>query len=91
MKITKVPWPIAMGESLSGAFLSVYRWGIEMMTLLVIWLLKCGPIPQHVGFIMDGNRRYAKHLGLEKSSSGHAHGYQNLERVSSVFLIALRF
>lgn len=26
-------------------------------------ILKYGRIPKHIGFIMDGNRRYAKNIG----------------------------
>ena len=35
------------------------------------------PIPAHVAFIMDGNRRYAEALGLARVA-GHAHGYERL-------------
>ncbi|KAK9815737.1 hypothetical protein WJX72_008740 [[Myrmecia] bisecta] len=44
------------------------------------WLgavLRAGPIPQHVAFIMDGNRRFAERLHLERFS-GHQMGYQKL-------------
>lgn len=35
-------------------------------------------IPTHIAFIMDGNRRWAKDLGLEKFE-GHKKGYANIE------------
>ncbi|MCD6503161.1 MAG: di-trans,poly-cis-decaprenylcistransferase [Euryarchaeota archaeon] len=42
--------------------------------------VKKGPIPRHVGIIMDGNRRYAKKLGLDPKL-GHVFGAQKLEEV----------
>jgi short-chain Z-isoprenyl diphosphate synthase len=35
--------------------------------------LKAGPIPKHLGVILDGNRRFAKSLGVE-TSEGHRLG-----------------
>lgn len=43
-------------------------------------VLKCGPIPYHVAFIMDGNRRYAVKKGIEKIQ-GHAFGFEKLSEV----------
>lgn len=40
------------------------------------WLSR-KPVPNHVAFIMDGNRRYAKSLGLEKIQ-GHVSGFDKL-------------
>jgi tritrans,polycis-undecaprenyl-diphosphate synthase [geranylgeranyl-diphosphate specific] len=39
-----------------------------------------GPVPYHVGIIMDGNRRFAKDLGLA-ASMGHVAGQERLENV----------
>ncbi|HDJ51187.1 MAG TPA: di-trans,poly-cis-decaprenylcistransferase [Thermoprotei archaeon] len=39
-----------------------------------------GPIPKHIGIIMDGNRRYAKKLGLDPKM-GHIFGAKKLEEV----------
>ncbi|OMP03229.1 Di-trans-poly-cis-decaprenylcistransferase-like protein [Corchorus capsularis] len=56
----------------------------------VLWKLSCffrkfivstlsvGPIPAHVAFIMDGNRRYAKQRNLEEGE-GHNAGYLALK------------
>ncbi|XP_054714836.1 dehydrodolichyl diphosphate synthase complex subunit DHDDS-like [Uloborus diversus] len=44
---------------------------------LCIDVLKCGSIPKHVAFIMDGNRRYATKNGMEKLQ-GHALGFEKL-------------
>ena len=37
-------------------------------------------IPQCIGFIMDGNRRFAKRKGLS-TLEGHAHGYEQLKKI----------
>ena len=34
------------------------------------------PVPQHVALIMDGNRRWARELGLHEVRAGHSHGAQ---------------
>lgn len=41
--------------------------------LFCVRLLKCGVIPKHVAFIMDGNRRYAKQQNVKKLD-GHSKG-----------------
>ncbi|WOL06497.1 hypothetical protein Cni_G15231 [Canna indica] len=40
-------------------------------------VLSFGPIPKHIAFIMDGNRRYAKRRNM-KEGSGHSVGYAAL-------------
>ncbi|KAK6288300.1 hypothetical protein POUND7_014479 [Theobroma cacao] len=40
-------------------------------------VLSVGPLPAHLAFIMDGNRRYAKKNNLEEGD-GHKAGYQAL-------------
>ena len=40
-----------------------------------------GPVPQHVGIIMDGNRRFAQELGLDDPGLGHVAGQERLENV----------
>ncbi len=44
-------------------------------------ILKGGPIPGHIGIIMDGNRRFAKELGLADVAMGHVAGQERLELV----------
>ncbi|KAI6239357.1 Alkyl transferase [Aphelenchoides fujianensis] len=44
-------------------------------------LLSLHPIPKHVGFIMDGNRRYARVHQLDNVVDGHAKGFDQLIRV----------
>nr|QIQ56020.1 cis-prenyl transferase 7 [Eremophila drummondii] len=38
-------------------------------------ILSAGPLPRHIAFIMDGNRRYAKKQNLEEGASGHRVGF----------------
>ena len=40
-------------------------------------VLKCGEIPRHVAFIMDGNRRFAKER-RQPRAQGHESGFQKL-------------
>ncbi|MEV0407326.1 polyprenyl diphosphate synthase [Actinoallomurus sp. NPDC050550] len=42
-----------------------------------------GPLPEHVGLIMDGNRRWARQMGLENPSLGHKYGAEHAENVLS--------
>ncbi len=41
---------------------------------------KATAVPNHVGFIMDGNRRWARERGLP-TLEGHRRGYANMKRV----------
>ena len=43
--------------------------------------IKKAPVPHHVGIIMDGNRRFARLLGLDDVSMGHVAGQERLENV----------
>ena len=38
-----------------------------------------GPLPEHVGIILDGNRRYAAERGLGGASVGHALGARHID------------
>ncbi|TKR71999.1 hypothetical protein L596_019525 [Steinernema carpocapsae] len=44
-------------------------------------LLKCGPIPRHVAFVMDGNRRFARAHGSASVLEGHAQGFNQLTKI----------
>ena len=43
-------------------------------------ILAAGPIPKHVAFVMDGNRRYAR-LNHKAIQEGHSDGFVALRRV----------
>ena len=47
---------------------------------LILGVLKEGPIPNHLAFIMDGNRRFAKQRGLSKEM-GTEFGAKSLNRI----------
>ncbi len=40
--------------------------------------LAAGPVPRHVGLIIDGNRRWARQAGLASPSDGHRHGAEHI-------------
>ncbi|TFY60319.1 hypothetical protein EVJ58_g5234 [Rhodofomes roseus] len=48
----------------------------------VLAVLAAGPIPRHVAFVMDGNRRYAR-SHQKRVQEGHAEGFIALRRVRS--------
>ena len=49
-------------------------------------VLKTGPIPKHVAFIMDGNRRFAKKNSMDRAH-GHLMGFDKLAQVCETPLI----
>jgi undecaprenyl pyrophosphate synthase len=49
----------------------------SLLVSFVIQVLRAGPIPRHVAFIMDGNRRYADRSKIDRRS-GHVSGYKSL-------------
>ncbi|KAK4542983.1 hypothetical protein LTR36_005981 [Oleoguttula mirabilis] len=59
------------------------EWTVQRLRELLIGSLKCGPIPQHIAFVMDGNRRYARNHKLE-TVEGHHLGFEALARVLEV-------
>lgn len=60
--------------------------GIKQATVFADSIFKAavrtGPVPKHVAFIMDGNRRYAKNNKLPLEA-GHSTGARNLVSVSN--------
>jgi short-chain Z-isoprenyl diphosphate synthase len=40
-----------------------------------------GPLPRHVGIIMDGNRRWAREQGMANPNLGHKYGAEHVEKV----------
>lgn len=59
------------------------EWIISQLRDILIGALKQGPIPQHVAFEMDGNRRYARGKKME-TIEGHHHGFEALARVLEI-------
>ncbi|KAH6887313.1 dehydrodolichyl diphosphate synthetase [Coprinopsis sp. MPI-PUGE-AT-0042] len=51
----------------------------------ILNVLASGPIPRHVAFVMDGNRRYARR-NHKKVQQGHSDGFVALRRVLEVCL-----
>ena len=47
---------------------------------VLLAILAAGPIPRHVAFVMDGNRRYAR-SHQKRVQEGHAEGFIALRRV----------
>jgi ditrans,polycis-polyprenyl diphosphate synthase len=56
------------------------EWGINQLRELLIGALRQGPVPQHVAFVMDGNRRFARSHKIE-TVEGHNLGFEALARV----------
>jgi hypothetical protein len=47
---------------------------------LVLRILRSGPVPRHVAFVMDGNRRFARERGWVVRR-GHEEGFESLKSV----------
>ena len=62
------------------------EWGIFQLRELLIGALRQGPIPEHVAFVMDGNRRFAKSHRIE-TVEGHNLGFEALAKVYTFFLL----
>jgi short-chain Z-isoprenyl diphosphate synthase len=43
--------------------------------------VRSSPRPQHIGLIMDGNRRWARQMGMANPSLGHKYGAEHLDEV----------
>ncbi|RMD44194.1 hypothetical protein DV735_g1021, partial [Chaetothyriales sp. CBS 134920] len=59
------------------------EYALNMLRELLIGALRQGPIPKHIAFVMDGNRRYAKHNRIE-TVEGHNLGFEALARILEV-------
>ena len=53
---------------------------ISFFTRLFLAVLASGPIPKHVAFVMDGNRRFAR-LRNRHVVEGHEQGFESLKNV----------
>ncbi|TKY58230.1 Dehydrodolichyl diphosphate synthase 6 [Spatholobus suberectus] len=54
-----------MSHLLGGLYCYLRRWMFAILSL--------GPVPNHIAFIMDGNRRYAKKRNMEEESGTGDH------------------
>lgn len=68
---------MSSGESSLSWFKETKR---SLVESVCIRLLRCGPIPRHVAFIMDGNRRYARKARLE-TIDGHKEGFDRMTQM----------
>ncbi|KAG6282722.1 hypothetical protein E4U48_003378 [Claviceps purpurea] len=59
------------------------EWALRRLRELLIGALRQGPVPQHVAFEMDGNRRYAKSRRME-TVEGHHRGFEALARIMEI-------
>ncbi|EGF81244.1 hypothetical protein BATDEDRAFT_10818 [Batrachochytrium dendrobatidis JAM81] len=61
------------------AYLALFiSWISNTFQKITLSILVLGPVPKHVAFVMDGNRRFAKRLHLQPSE-GHQLGFKKLE------------
>lgn len=65
-------------------------WFHSLLQRIILFALLAGPIPNHVAFIMDGNRRFARSKG-EPVAKGHDQGSQALRRVCLLIFNSLSF
>jgi ditrans,polycis-polyprenyl diphosphate synthase len=65
------------------------RWvqakAIGVVRRAVLAVLAAGPVPRHIAFVMDGNRRYARSHNMAVAN-GHREGFVALERVLEICL-----
>ncbi|EXJ70791.1 undecaprenyl diphosphate synthase [Cladophialophora psammophila CBS 110553] len=59
------------------------EWALNQLRELLIGALRQGPVPRHVAFVMDGNRRYAKNNRIE-TVEGHNLGFEALAKILEV-------
>lgn len=61
------------------------EFAISHLRELLVGALRQGPVPLHIAFVMDGNRRFARTHGIE-TVEGHNLGFEALARVGSFFV-----
>ena len=57
-------------------------WAIQQIRELLVGSIRQGPVPEHIAFVMDGNRRFARRNHIE-TVEGHNLGFEALARVWS--------
>jgi ditrans,polycis-polyprenyl diphosphate synthase len=63
-----------------GWTVSLFAFIKAQLVILLLHVLSAGPIPRHVAFEMDGNRRFARLTG-RRAVEGHSDGFHTLKRV----------
>lgn len=81
----RLPRPLDMSDAVSLLRRLILEsppgeWALNRLRELLIGALRQGPVPQHVAFEMDGNRRYARSHRME-TVEGHHRGFEALARV----------
>jgi len=59
------------------------EWAVRQLKDLFINAMRQGPVPQHVAFVMDGNRRFARKNHIE-TVEGHNMGFEALAKILEV-------
>ncbi|KAF9887992.1 cis-prenyltransferase [Aspergillus nanangensis] len=59
------------------------EFAISRIRELLVGAIKQGPVPRHIAFVMDGNRRFARTHGIE-TVEGHNLGFEALARILEV-------
>ncbi|KAF8473467.1 putative undecaprenyl diphosphate synthase-domain-containing protein [Kalaharituber pfeilii] len=59
------------------------EWATSLIQSVFINSIKQGPVPQHIAFVMDGNRRYARKSHIE-TTEGHNLGFEALARILEI-------
>ncbi|VVB16737.1 unnamed protein product [Arabis nemorensis] len=58
-----------------GEFSQIFNALMGLMRRFIFRVLRVGPIPNHISFIMDGNRRFAKKHNIKSINAGHRAGF----------------
>ncbi|GMI98706.1 cis-prenyltransferase 1, cis-prenyltransferase 3 [Hibiscus trionum] len=64
-------------ERITGRLIQMYDNIVNFLRKCIFHIVSVGPIPNHIAFIMDGNRRYTKRWNLMQGA-GHKVGYSAL-------------
>ena len=63
---------------------------LSILQKLIINILKCGPLPEHMAIILDGNRRYARKRGI-RTQMGHKIGFDLIDKIKhATFYIGIK-
>lgn len=72
-----IPWKTHLKRTVH----SIWSGMIASLIRVAVFLLRLGPIPKHVAFIMDGNRRFARRHQLASVVEGHDLGFRKMEEI----------